>query len=368
MPKSRSSAVWLLALVLTAAPAMAQPQAPPEWIQKSNANSQVLLSLFASLSPESAGQMGVAGLDEEITDLTSGIYERQMKAGETAAAELRTRLAAEQDPRVKQDIEILLDTPDRTDYVVSAYADMRVKDGFHNFVDVEMRNLARAADGALSEAEARKALDANVAAIRRAFDSADTSARGLLTFQFFVDAWRRLGIDVEISATNYNQFQEKVRNGAYQIFQWGWVADYPDPENFFFLLWSEMARSKSGGPNTANFADPRFDALFLAMKARENDAERLRIVGELRALLEEERPWIELVHPEDYALYHGWLRNVKPTGMSYPTVKYRDLDAARRAELRAAWNEPVRWPAFALAALGVAIVVPGVRTFLRERQ
>ena len=112
----------------------------------------------------------------------------------------------------------------------------------------------------------------------------------------------------------------------------------------------------------------RFDALFLAMKARESDAERLRIIGEMTALLERERPWIELVHPEDYALYHGWLRNVKPAGMSYPTVKYRDLDALRRAELRAAWNEPVRWPAVALAALGVAIVVPGVRTFLRERQ
>jgi ABC-type transport system substrate-binding protein len=206
------------------------------------------------------------------------------------------------------------------------------------------------------------------APLRLTFDTPDTQARSLLTFQFFVDAWRKLGIDVQISATNYNQFQEKVRNGAYQIFQWGWVADYPDPENFFFLLWSEMARSKSGGPNTANFSDPRFDALFLAMKARENDAERLRIVREMTALLESERPWIELFHPEDYALFHGWLRNVKPAGMSYPTVKYRDLDVAQRAELRAAWNEPVRWPAFALAAVGVALVVPGVATFLRERQ
>jgi ABC-type transport system substrate-binding protein len=206
------------------------------------------------------------------------------------------------------------------------------------------------------------------APLRLTFDTPDTSARGLLTYQFYVDAWRRLGIDVEIAATNYNQFQEKVRNGAYQLFQWGWVADYPDPENFFFLLWSEMARSKSGGPNTANFSDPRFDALFLAMKSRENDAERLRIIREMGVLLEDQRPWIELFHPEEYALYHGWLRDVTPTGMSYPTIKYRDLDARRRAELRAAWNRPVRWPAYALLAAGVAVVVPGVLTFLRERQ
>jgi ABC-type transport system substrate-binding protein len=204
--------------------------------------------------------------------------------------------------------------------------------------------------------------------LRLTFDTADTSAQGLLRQQFYVNAWRRIGIDVEIAATNYNQFQEKVRNGAYQLFQWGWVADYPDPENFFFLLWSEMARSKNEGPNTANFSDARFDELFLEMKARDNDAERLEIIREMRGILERERPWIELFHPEEYALYHGWLEGVKPAGLSIPTVKYRELDPSLRAELREQWNRPVLWPAYALAALGIAIVVPGIVTFLRERQ
>lgn len=85
-------------------------------------------------------------------------------------------------PITRRDIEILLDTPERRDYVVSAYVDMRVKDGFHRDVDVQVRNLARAAGAALSEAEARTVLDANVAAIRRAVDEADPSARGLAVF------------------------------------------------------------------------------------------------------------------------------------------------------------------------------------------
>jgi ABC-type transport system substrate-binding protein len=204
--------------------------------------------------------------------------------------------------------------------------------------------------------------------LRLTFDTYDTSAQGLLRFQFYVNAWRRLGLDVRIEATNYNQFQEKVRKGGYQIFQWGWVADYPDPENFFFLLWSEMARSKSQGPNTANFSDPRFDALFLEMKSRDNDDERVRIVQGMRSILEEERPWIELFHPENYALYHGWLEGVKPAGLSYPTVKYRELHPERRSERRRAWNRPVRWPAYALVGVVVAITIPGVITFFRERQ
>jgi ABC-type transport system substrate-binding protein len=203
--------------------------------------------------------------------------------------------------------------------------------------------------------------------LRLTFDTYQTSAQGLTQIQFFVDAWRKLGIDVEISATTYNQFQEKARRGSFQIFMWGWVADYPDPENFFFLLWSEMARTK-GGPNTANFSDPRFDELFLAMKARDDDAERARMIREMTAIVEEERPWIELFHAEDYALYHGWLRWLKPFGMSFPMIKYQDLDPARRGELRAEWNRPVRWPALALGAVALALVLPGIRTFRRERQ
>ncbi|MDG2048597.1 MAG: ABC transporter substrate-binding protein [Myxococcota bacterium] len=200
------------------------------------------------------------------------------------------------------------------------------------------------------------------------FDTYDTSAQGMLQYRFFTDAWRQLGINVKVEATNYNQFQEKVRNGAYQIFMWGWVADYPDPENFLFLLWSDLARSKSGGPNTANFMDDRFDALYLSMKSRPNGPERQKEIREMRQILEVERPWIELFHREDYALFQGWLENVKPFGMSFPMTKYRDLDPAARASHREDWNQPVVWPIWVGLALVIVLIVPGVVTFMRERQ
>ncbi|MFN8544895.1 MAG: ABC transporter substrate-binding protein [Candidatus Binatia bacterium] len=200
------------------------------------------------------------------------------------------------------------------------------------------------------------------------FDAGDTGSRSLLMFQFYVNAWRPLGLDVEIAATSYNQFQEKIRKGAYQIFQWGWVADYPDPENFLFLLHGPTANSKSGGSNYANFADARYDALFDQMKRRENDPERLAAIREMRALLETERPWIELFHPEDYALFHGWLQHVKPVGLSIATAKYRDLDPALRARRRTEWNRPIRWPAYALAALAVALVAPALVTTIRRHR
>lgn len=225
------------------------------------------------------------------------------------------------------------------------------------------------AKGLLAKAGYPGGIDAKTGRpLRLTFDVADTSPEGRLRFQFWVNRWRQLGLDVALEATTYNKFQEKVRDGAYQIFQWGWVADYPDPENFLFLLTTGMARSESGGPNTANFKHSEYDRLFGAMRARENDAERLQQIRSMQQILEHERPWIELFHPEDYALIHGWLSHVRPPGLSIPTVKYHDVDPLRRAHDRKAWNRPILWPALAFLLALVALVAPGILTYYRERQ
>ena len=57
-----------------------------------------------------------------------------------------------------------------------------------------------------------------------------------------------------------------------------------------------------------------------------------------------------------------------PMGISIPTYEYRDLDPERRAALRLEWNEPIVWPAWVLLGLAIAVIVPGIRTYVRERQ
>jgi protein required for attachment to host cells len=88
-------------------------------------------------------------------------------------------------PMARREIEILLDTPDQHDYVVSAYADLTVQDGFNRYMDRHLRNQARAASEALSEAKARKDLDTNMAVIRDAVHAqvqADPGTRGVVVF------------------------------------------------------------------------------------------------------------------------------------------------------------------------------------------
>ncbi|MDQ5916971.1 MAG: peptide/nickel transport system substrate-binding protein, partial [Pseudomonadota bacterium] len=59
----------------------------------------------------------------------------------------------------------------------------------------------------------------------------DKSRLDWLTRQF-----SKIGIQLVVRSTDFNRFQEKIRKGAVQLYYLGWNADYPDPENFMFLL------------------------------------------------------------------------------------------------------------------------------------
>jgi len=82
-------------------------------VAKSDANAQVLLQVVARFAPEGAGQVGVAGLDEQVLDLQPRLYERSQAATREALGELERRRAAETDTFVRQDLDILIGSAKR---------------------------------------------------------------------------------------------------------------------------------------------------------------------------------------------------------------------------------------------------------------
>ena len=108
--KTARLASLAVCLLLTAGQAVAQGSGnfTPEWIERSNAIAYKLMESQAKFAPEFAGQQGVDGYDEEIFDLRENLYERQIAASEANIAMLEGLLAKEEDPRVAQDIEIMI--------------------------------------------------------------------------------------------------------------------------------------------------------------------------------------------------------------------------------------------------------------------
>jgi ABC-type transport system substrate-binding protein len=197
------------------------------------------------------------------------------------------------------------------------------------------------------------------------FDTTATGPEDKSRFDWWRNQLAKLGIQLEVRDTDWNRFQEKIRKGTQQMYGLGWSADYPDPENFLFLLYSPEARADGAGANSSNYANPKFDALFEQMKNLPNSPERQRLIDRMVDIVREDAPWIFGFHPKDYTLRHIWLSNVKPNQLAGNTLKYLRLDPAKRELLRREWNRPVLWPLLTLLAL---LVVSGVPAFLSYRR
>ena len=93
-----------------AAPAAAskKPASAPAWVARSNQLAQILLDAQGPFQPESTGFFGVPGYDDKVADLGPDNGKRYRDAMTRARTELQARLAAEKDPNVRQDLEIMI--------------------------------------------------------------------------------------------------------------------------------------------------------------------------------------------------------------------------------------------------------------------
>lgn len=178
------------------------------------------------------------------------------------------------------------------------------------------------------------------------YDTAATGPDSQSELNWYRKQFAKLGINLIIRATDYNRFQDKIRGAKGQMFSWGWNADYPDPENFLFLLYGGNAtiNTNGGGVNSANYDNPEFNRLFEQMKTMSNGPERLAIIKKMVTIAQQDAPWIWGFHPKSLALYHSWYKNVWPNALANNTTKYKRIDAQERYNKQQSWNSPVIWP------------------------
>jgi peptide/nickel transport system substrate-binding protein len=182
-------------------------------------------------------------------------------------------------------------------------------------------------------------------------------------FDWVRKQFQKLDIQLVIRNTDYNRFQEKMRKGQAQIFQWGWNADYPDPENFLFLLYGPNGKVNAQGENAANYKNLVFDELFEQMRTMDNGDERQKMIDKMLAILHKDSPWIWGYHPKQFYLYHAWNKNIKPNLMANNTLKYRRLDAELRQQQQQQWNAPILWPLAMVFSIVLVLLIPAIMMY-----
>lgn len=199
------------------------------------------------------------------------------------------------------------------------------------------------------------------------FDNPGTGPDFAPVISWYMKRLRLLGIQLENRTTDYNRFQEKMMKGNFQFFTWGWNADYPDPENFLFLLTSGAGKVRFQGENASNYSNPEFDRLFKKMENMNDSAERLELINELNRMVQRDAPLVWGFHPVAFGLFHDWVRNVKPNSMANNELKYYRLDAAKREAKRKAWNAPLWWPVLTVAVV-LAVITASVMASMRKKR
>jgi len=176
--------------------------------------------------------------------------------------------------------------------------------------------------------------------------------------EWVIKQFAKLGIQLELRATDNNQFQDKVRKGKHQIFWSGWLADYPDAENFLFLLYGPNGKTRADGENTANYGVPAFDERFQRLKYLDDGPAKQALIDEMVAIVQRDAPWSFTYVPWGSGAVQPWVRNARIPILIKDHLKYYRLDSAQRVARQAEWNRPTLWPvgvgALLLALLGGA--------------
>lgn len=199
-------------------------------------------------------------------------------------------------------------------------------------------------------------------------DTTSTGVGAKSRLDWYTKQFDKIGVQLVVRSTDYNRFQDKILKGNVQLYFLGWNADYPDPENFLFLLHGAQGKVKHQGENASNYENAEFDRLFDRMKHMSNGAERQAIIDRMLAILRNDAPWVWSYFPVQYTLHHAWLSNRKPNPLANNTLKYQRLDPVKREAMRRKWNEPVVWPVLLVLLVLVASVLPAIAVYRRRER
>lgn len=132
-----------------------------------------------------------------------------------------------------------------------------------------------------------------------------------------------LGVEIKLEIVPWAQHLENVESGKSMFWRTGWLADYPDPENFLNLFYGAHVPENQDEPaffNNFRYKNPAFDEVFEKALKEVDESARMKYYQEADRIVTEDAVVLPLYYEENYRLKRPWVKNFHSNAM-----EYRDL-------------------------------------------
>lgn len=107
-----------------------------------------------------------------------------------------------------------------------------------------------------------------------------------------------LGVDIDVKLVSIGERDEKVKNGEAIFWRTGWVADYPDPENFLSLFYGGNIDGNNPTMNPFKYDNPAFDALFKKALSETDEEKRMDLLAQCDQLIIDDAVVMPLINDD----------------------------------------------------------------------
>ena len=145
-----------------------------------------------------------------------------------------------------------------------------------------------------------------------------------------INSWiDNLGVNITTNVIPPDQYYYSIDKVSYDIYDYGWIADYPDPHNFLYSLFHSKA-----GSNVSKYNNPDYDSLIDLATMETNEDKRIQYYIDAEEKLINDVVLIPLYHGSTFALIKDHVSDINftPYGMldlrnvkisNFSTVSYR---------------------------------------------
>ncbi|WP_229258587.1 ABC transporter substrate-binding protein [Duganella rivi] len=141
------------------------------------------------------------------------------------------------------------------------------------------------------------------------------------------ELWRKnlnaIGLKVVFKSDKKTEIIKASRLGSVMMFETNWVADFPDGDNFYQLLYGPNA----GRANYARFNLPAYNQRYEQARLMGESPQRTALYDEMANIIHAYTPWVLLTHPISADLQQPWLENYRRHPVEFTNWRYLDVDA-----------------------------------------